>query len=937
MNEMMNGDEKLGDVVVKKMAGQVQVEIDEQFVQVSDLTAEQLQSMRPTLIILLGGSGHLVALHLKAALTLRFGPEWRSKIRILVFDTTEEPFALEAGGRYMRLEPSSEFFHIGNVPVPNILRNIHNLDSIRERFGSVLNQLPAGSLRNGAKSIPPLGLMALYWHYPEIYKQIRNALWELAERAQHGAEIVLQQQGINVIICSSLVGGTGSGLLVDVGALVRSLFDDLGVQGEFCHITGLAFLPQVFPNLPPTNLYANAAASLQEINELMVNGNFVARYPDGRRVHIRQALFDLFYVLDGVDERGQTWSGINEIAAMAAEGIYLQMGSQLGRKGENVFDNIDEVLLGQTDEGEGTFLSSFGLGYLEFPAPAVAELCSRWLLIEQIENAWLQPGGEGAASDQSATLLRSVTPGQLNSKLQRDPEGGELRLDLRLPGWLKNKSFEDVAGEAVRYVRDYGHVRVNEGILRKIEQNVQATVQREAEAWLEWANGSLFAPDISLLQLKAVVESSQLQLQAWMKESHSQLATLGKTQERQAVALGQAETAVMKAVQSLLIGRRGRVNQALEQLFTTAGELYATQIQIGLLQAQRQVWSELSTSLEAIERRVRRLADRLAAIAAENTVATTRQLEWLQDGGVSRLSLADEQYVRALYEEHAPQQLNMQVRLAGGEPLALCELATAELGRTLLAAVDSLFEPIRQMTVEEVIEARSDEMSSRARRQQLFKLATPSWNVDRARLPEGGSEMKRIEVMGVPNAARTIFDNETTLVSTHDPHRLTALVVVAGAPPSALQQYERYQQALEKVRKLRPVFVLPQFLAEAGQARLAFALGSIFGFIYNQGAHFYYRPGDELKSPQHLENGLAKAIAALEAEDGLVREIMDRVEAQIARLGLQTAIETFTEYYSSVPEGRTALDELVRELKQLVRDYTEELRQINDYSSGLKA
>lgn len=53
---------------------------------------------------------------------------------------------------------------------------------------------------------------------------------------------------------------------------------------------------------------------------------------------------------------------------MTARGIYLQMSSQLGRKGENAFDNLNEALTGQTANGEGTFYSSFGLGYLLFDA-----------------------------------------------------------------------------------------------------------------------------------------------------------------------------------------------------------------------------------------------------------------------------------------------------------------------------------------------------------------------------------------------------------------------------------------------------------------------------------------------------------------------------------------------------------------------------------------
>jgi hypothetical protein len=266
----------------------------------------------------------------------------------------------------------------------------------------------------------------------------------------------------------------------------------------------------------------------------------------------------------------------------------------------------------------------------------------------------------------------------------------------------------------------------------------------------------------------------------------------------------------------------------------------------------------------------------------------------------------------------------------------MAQLETGQLSELLHKTLATPFAPIQVMDIETVITERSAEMTPRARRQQLFLLATPSWSVDRARLPEGGATLTRIEVMGVPNSAETLFAEEGTLVSTHDPHRLVALVVVAGAPQVALQQYDRYQQSLEQIRAFRPMYVLPQFMADASKARLAFALGHIFSFISNQGAYFYYQPSDELSGPVRLDNGLANAIQALEGNEELVREIIERADSRVARLGLHQAVEILAEYYQAVPDGRTPLDELVRELKRLVRDYTEELRQIDVLSSGTR-
>jgi hypothetical protein len=106
--------------------------------------------------------------------------------------------------------------------------------------------------------------------------------------------------------------------------------------------------------------------------------------------------------------------------------------------------------------------------------------------------------------------------------------------------------------------------------------------------------------------------------------------------------------------------------------------------------------------------------------------------------------------------------------------------------------------------------------------------------------------------------------------------------------------------------------------------------------IMYQGTFFYYQPADPLAAPVKLANGLDNAIDAFIERDGLVKETSDRVEGQIASLGLRQSITILTDYYSKAPNGNTSLDERLRQLKQLVRDYTEGLRQIDEFNSGLR-
>ncbi|MCP4415544.1 MAG: hypothetical protein GY805_02910, partial [Chloroflexi bacterium] len=890
--------------------------------------------MRPTLIIGSGGTGQLMLTCLKMILEARYEDRWQQRIRLLAFDTTDETFQLQDANGLVKLEAGVQFFDIGDVPVSSIIRNIDSQTAIKERLGSVLAKLPAGVMRSGSKQLRSLGLMAMLWNHPTVNEQIHKALWELADRSQE-KDLLNQQQGINVFICGSLVGGTGSGIMLDLAYLTRNAFTDLGTQAEFCHITGIGLLPQAFHGIKGPNMLPNTGAFLQELNHLMVKGNFQARYPDGRTISSREAPFDLFYVLDGVDQSGRTWTDLNAVCAMAAQGIYLQMGTQLGHKGENAFDNLDEVLSGLTSDGQGTFLGSFGKGDLLFDAPAVARICTRWMLQELLQQSWLPAADDDMVAQQAEPLLDEIKAVRIRPSLLKDPEtDSEFHIDLTQPGWMRRKAAGEVAAEAARYVAEYGQARITEKMLPQIGRNGRYLADEKVQQWATWLKSILFVPNVSFSTILATLQQLQNQLTTLIKTGQTELKEQEQRQARLEQASVQAETAVAKAAASFPIGRTPRIRTALNHQFRTAQELYEDRRQIQLNHAQITVWHSLHQWLQAQISDIKALHERLDGLTISLAQEAERNMKKVARGGVATISLADEAYVQMLYKQHKPTRPDIKNRLS--DPLTLCQLPADELSQHLQHALLSHFDGIASLSVEEVIELRAAEMSPRARRQQLFQLATPSWNVDRARLPEGGAALVRLEVLGVYDAADSLFEGEPMLVSTHDSQRMTALVVAVGAPPAALQQYDQYMQAMAQVKGKRPLHVLPDFLVTADNGRLNFALGSIFGLIFSQGTFFYYQPADPLQSSLKLANGLSNAIKIFSEQEELVNEVGERVEGQIARLGLREAIQILSEYCANAPTGSTPLDEQLRELKRLVRDYSDGLRRIDAFSAGIQ-
>lgn len=902
--------------------------------------ADQLAAMRPTLLIFLGGTGVRLATYLKALLIARLGYPLPPKIRLLVFDTTREAFSIRAGENTVKLEEGSELFVLSDVPVGRIADHIDNQPEIRDRFGSVFGagNLPARILREGTKSNRILGAVSLFWHFSTVFGELRRAVWHLAGRDATAAstEALL---GLNVFIGAGLGGGTGSGMFLDLAYIVRALSDELGIQSEFCRLTGIGVLPQAYPGIPSRSLYPNTGAALRELDHAMVQGNFRSRYPGGRRVAVRQSPFDFFYVLDGINERGRTWAGLEEVTAAGAQAVFLQMVSQLGRSGDNAFDNLDEALAGRTEDGLGTFLGSIGQAHLEFPAPDVAELCARRLVVEMARQAWLADASPTAAGAEAEARLQALTLVHLSAALMRDPQsGGEMHLDVRPPAWLLEKRHNEVAAETGQYLRRFGHARLDEGMLGQMAANGEAIIRAEQVDWRGWADAVLFAPGVAVPHVLAVLRTARAELAARSDAGRRQLTEWEQRLERLEVAQNQAESTLAAAAGGLPIGRAGRVRAAVDAVFKAAQSLLDARRQHGLLRGQLAVWAGVDEELERLERLTAGLADHLETVARQQAAAASEQAQRLGANGVARISLADEAYVHKLFNRHRPAGLALMTMSAFDQsgapvsPLALAALPAAELGRVLVGTVADIFDPIRRMTVDEVVIERAAEMTPRARCRQLFREATPSWSIDRTRLPNGGDGLVRLEILGVPDARATAFDEEPVLVSTHDPHRIQALVIVAGAPMSALQQHDRYQAELERVRAVQPIHVLPAFMADADRGRVSFALGSIFGLIEAQGRYFYYQPADRLREPLLLGNGLPNAVGALTGAPAgaLVSEIMERVDGHIARIGLQEAIARLTAYVESPTNDRSSLGELSRDLKRLVRSYTEELVEIDD-------
>lgn len=235
------------------------------------LTSPTEVGLRPTLFIGLGGAAGEVLRRLRRRLHQRFGErESIPSLRFLLLDTDSAALrSAEQGDEAEVLDSDETLFLPLRKPADYRGASDELLSWLSRRW---LYNIPRSLHTEGLR---PLGRLAFVDHAETITQRIRQAL---VEAVQPDAEATsaqtigmgLRDASPRVFIVSSISGGTGGGMLLDVAYAVRQLLAELeldpeGVCGMMLHAT--------FHKSSANDLRkANAYATLTELNHFMQGG-----------------------------------------------------------------------------------------------------------------------------------------------------------------------------------------------------------------------------------------------------------------------------------------------------------------------------------------------------------------------------------------------------------------------------------------------------------------------------------------------------------------------------------------------------------------------------------------------------------------------------------------------------------------------------------------
>jgi hypothetical protein len=341
-----------------------------------------MKKLQPSIIIGLGGTGVKTILYLKKNL-LEQAPEAVEKnlVRFLAIDIDElKGEAPSAGlfGNPIRLDPErNEFLHIVDRTEGNEARNIREISSWFPE--EAYKYLP---LTEGARQAKPVGRLGFFLAHDEIARWLNRLTDRLVTTEIQREFPGIRANELNVYIVSSICGGTGAGLFLDIAYELRYLQQQAQLPDK-SRIKGLFALGDVYDSVSKRVL-ANTYASLREINWIQKeHAEYHPVYPGTIRNVIRKQAFDAIYLFSDKNKSDIEFSSPDDFARLCADFIFLDSGwdaqdggDPLSAMMQSIRNNAEVYTMNSDADGTPRCYSSLGLCKIRFPAERVAELCA---------------------------------------------------------------------------------------------------------------------------------------------------------------------------------------------------------------------------------------------------------------------------------------------------------------------------------------------------------------------------------------------------------------------------------------------------------------------------------------------------------------------------------------------------------------------------------
>jgi hypothetical protein len=900
---------------------------------------------RPTVIIGLGGTGYGTLLKLKKRFVDAYGfvPPI---INFLSIDTTENA---EGGAPADTAKIDGKLDHnetfVLQVGNPAALVNGANAH-IDEWWPT---QIPTQSIIAGAGQVRARGRLALFARANEVYGRIRRAVDDVRnirnQKQMYADQFqVSARAGVEVHIVGSVAGGTGSGTFLDIAFMAR----DIVGSDEQSNFTGVLLLPGIFTRYSGVALVKpNAYGALKEIEYLStMKGGFQIDY-GVRRVDVTRPPFDLIYLIDNINEQGRVVSEQQDLYGLIADGMYVQIGSQIGADSANAVDNIKtQIATAGLVKGRSPQYCSFGVASLVMPGfePLMWEDAKRLVNDDLLNGAVVDAEiEEDVQRFIDANRLREDNADQVIEALSEREGGGQ----LRFPMSLQQLKFDNKALTEIRNLHTVHRSRAERQIAQAITRNFEGlrdTAVASVNSWWEAAvnrNNGFTRAERFFEKLQAKLEWYRNMMDGEAKEERARLKALGfKPAEDQ---IGEAIGAFIK--------RESRIKTACEVYGGMADRETELTVKIARLEKAAELYSVLHAHTQSILQACYRIRENLNAarkqfeqqyLDAINPRGASRLFEQVVsfDPGQQRPQVTGDDFVKWYADHHH------------GSLAQWSTLRADEVYADIRQFVQKCYEPLTSLTIDDILGRLSPEAVSQELK-RVDNLAVPLWRYDAGKIPVvNQSVINEFYHYGVADADTTILKESKygagvpkgsalpSMVSTHDAHRVLLFKVKTGIPLFALAEIDDMERAYLDPNKVISNHIdkrwqdLPNLIPRSGdgEALRWFALAQApepFAIIKRDGAWYSMKS----KNGRRVDNSLVRlgqgrvpAYSAFEKNRELVQEAEEAIDAVVTREGAVRVISILKDYTTSLSKQMTGVADAA------VKDQVEhEVGAIDDY------
>lgn len=382
------------------------------------------QEFMPTILIGLGGTGKEVLLRIRRQFVEKYGSIDNFPITSYLYIDTDNAPSEESGIARERdylineidFQPSEKIFNPVNPS--DYINRINDVPHIKKWLNTSGEIGKLGTMNTGAGQIRPAARLAFYHNFDEISQKLLSAKARITDsrsinlvKDKHKIKNVNTEK-INVYVITSVSGGTGSGMFVDFGFLIRNIFKNQAISS--CYLV----LPKIFQGYGKERVFANGYSALSELEYYNLKNTFSVSWKKNEAQVFQPGVYDDVYLIDGENYKNLSLSDMSnrDIYKMIADTIFQDFSnSDFANYKRGVRVNLvqykQRLYPDDVTVTENTFsrkYSTLGQSTISLPVDRIILSCA-YKLCEEIINYYLTYA-EGSQSDIDNYLMNEFLP-----------------------------------------------------------------------------------------------------------------------------------------------------------------------------------------------------------------------------------------------------------------------------------------------------------------------------------------------------------------------------------------------------------------------------------------------------------------------------------------------------------------------------------------------